>query len=380
MLRFLDFIILEANMSSVGDAAEVHASRYITPFIRSSEPTHSTVFGSRVFVHGHKIINGIYHAVVSSSKKGKRKLIPFNKIIKPKAGYSDERAISALWNHSVANKKHESLDSMNSDIDLAEKDENHPLSFQNASRDGFLSKDKNASGAKDAYFSELRNAAHTVKALSGHPDVKQKIESGDFNMANVGTSRGILSQLYTNSGVSQKSPASTSKTDLVIGSENPVRLTVKKSKSSQLSSSGSSDFLSMVKHSSNRLREHGHIDDEKHNQILSLASEISEIQKRGKQNLNDQTHQDNLNQANEKIKQLVSMHPKFNEYFRREALTGEGKFDSDLHKPTHIITHGEGSRISTTDEHDYSGTIPMMSRGKGGSTRQREYVIRLREQ
>lgn len=386
MLRFKSFIIIEASLAGRGSEAERHAKKYITPFIGSNEPTHTISSrsgnleaGQRVHVHGHEVDkNGRHHAIVSTTGNEKDVVkLPFSRLSKPKSGYSDEHAIVRLWNHSVANKKHDSIKSLTSEIEAAEKDKDHPLSFETADSEGFLSRDKNATGAREVYFAELRRAAHTVKSLSDNPDIQKRIKSGDFAMERIGSKRGTLSQAYIKGGVKQESPASTSKTDLTIGTQNPLRLTVKNSRSSQLTSSGSSDFMSMARHAANKLREHGHIDDEKHNQIISAASEISKLQKKGTQQYTDEVHQNNLNQGKQNLRDLASIHPKFNEYFRREALTGEGKFDSELHKPTHIVTHGEGSTVIGINDHDYSGSLPRISRGKGGSGKQREYVIRV---
>jgi hypothetical protein len=377
MLRFSQFLINEAYLSNYGDSAEAHASKHITPYIGSAEPTHSTKEGQRVFVHGHEQINGIYHAKVSTSKKGKKTLVPFSQIIKPKTGYSDEHAIVNLWNHSIPTKIHGSVEQMHSEIAKAEKDASHPLSFENAAREGFLSKDKTATGAREAYYSQLKNAAHTVHSIAQHPDVQQSIKTGDYTAQRTGAQRGILSSLYSQSGVREKSPGATSKTDITIGTQTPLSLTIKNSQSSQISSSGSSDFISIMKHAANKLKEQGHIDDAQHNDIMSSASAISELQKVGTQNFTDRMHQNNINAGNQKIKELMQRHPKLNAAFRREALTGEGKFDSKIHVPSHIVTHGPGSTIKGVNEHDYEGSLPRMSLGKGGSGKRREYAIRV---
>jgi hypothetical protein len=391
MLRFKTFI-LEAVLGASTKKPEEHVVKYIDPFVGSEKPTHTMdkphenfSAGQRVFVHGHHVDeHGKYYAKVSAAGNESETVnVPFRKIQKPKTSYNEEHAIANMWNHSVPHGLHNSVERMHAEIEKAKKDPNHPLSFEKAGREGFLGKDKNAHGAKEAYFSQQKTAAHTVHALGKDKDISNKIKSGNHKMSVLGDQLGNLSSTYTGYGVKQGSKSATSKSDVKIGSgKGAIGASIKKSGGGQLASSGSSEFRGLVHAAANKMLEHGHITHEQHGQMLAHAAKIAEVQAHGK-TAHSEEHDENVKQGQQHLNNLLAVHPKVNEYLRREATTGEGKFDTDQQepvRPTHLIMHGENASVSniSNSKHDFiSKKQPRFAKGKGGTTGKREYTVRI---
>ena len=382
MLRFKSFIA-EANLANSGSEAERHAKKYITPHIGSAEPTHTISSdtnnlraGERVYVHGHEVDEqGKHHAIVSKTGSERDTVkVPFSKLSKPKTSYSDEHAITHLWNHSVKHGIHNSIEDMHTEIEKAKSDPSHPLSFENADSRGFTSRDKQAKGAREAYFNELKAATHTVHAIARSKEAKKKIENGDHQMSVSGGERGTVQNAYTKYGMKQGGASATSKTDLKIGNQQPIRLSVKKAKGSQLASSESADFQGIVHSAAHALHRDGHITQGQRDQMIQHAAKIAEIQKKGPAAA-EHEHEGNVREGQAHLEKLLSIHPKSIEYMRKEAATGEGKYGSGSEAtPTHIVKHGPGASVTSVDEYDHGGKAPRFAKSKG---RGREYTVRF---
>lgn len=384
MLKFKSFIIIvEANLASHGSEAERHAKKYITPFIGSTEPTHTLSkrsgnleAGERVHVHGHEVDeDGRHHAIVSTTGNEKDAVrVGFSRLSKPKTAYSDEHAITNLWNHSVKHGLHGSVENMHAEIERAKNDPSHPLSFENVNSSGFTSKDKKAKGAKDAYFNQLKAAAHTVHSIAQSKEAKEKIGNGDHEMSIMGGEKAKVSNFYARHGMKDSGTGATSKTDLKIGQRDPMRLSVKKTAGSQLASSESADFQGIIHSAAHALHRDGHITDEQHKDMIAHAARIAEVQKRGLTASEDE-HEGNVEEGRSNLKSLLKIHPKVSEYIRREAAIGEGKFGSDSEAtPTHFVKHGTNASLTSINDYDYSGNAPRFAKPKGKG---RQYTVRV---
>jgi hypothetical protein len=131
MLRFRDYIqyvyesaknqlnskiIFEATLTASGIRAEYDRKKYIDPFVGEKD-THSikglipNIDNSRpVSVHGHEIINGKHHAIISQDGGPKQK-VPFSKLIKPTTksenlghGYEND-FVNRLKHHGLMNQE-----------------------------------------------------------------------------------------------------------------------------------------------------------------------------------------------------------------------------------------------------------------------------------
>jgi hypothetical protein len=79
----------EATMVGSGPDAQRHADKYITPYVGQKE-THTLKKDNqhipaktKVTVHGHKVVDGKYHAVVSGGGSSKKINVPFTHVNKP---------------------------------------------------------------------------------------------------------------------------------------------------------------------------------------------------------------------------------------------------------------------------------------------------------
>ena len=94
MLSFKAFfnaisVLSEATMKNTGSDAEKHAEKYITPYV-GQKGTHTLKTahgdleaGTKLTVHGYKVIDGKHHAVVSKVGGKTKHSVPFSKINKP---------------------------------------------------------------------------------------------------------------------------------------------------------------------------------------------------------------------------------------------------------------------------------------------------------
>lgn len=392
MLRFNRFIqyIEEAldygnvALSGTGANAKRHAAKYITPHINAQEPTHTikTAYkgipaGAEVKVHGHEVVNGKYHAIVSHD--GEHKLVPFSRMYKPRVSYSynDEHATKHMWNHSVLHGIKDG-DKLANEIEKAKQDPSHPLSFENATGDGFTGK-KKLEAHRDSYYDELHTAAKTVGGLLKHPDFHDAFKKK--HMARVmGGERGELSERWVKHGA--KGASATSKPDLAIGANGEehkgLLLSLKKGGGSQLASSGPAEFAAMHEHAiEHMLADHPKYKgmntaqkDEIHRSFMSGISQVRAHMDaaKGKARDNKRPH---VTEANKILDKLHGNHPELNHYLRLEATSGEGKFGKgSAHAASHIVigaTDKEGAKIKRIHEVDHTGAKPFISLGKGGT-------------
>lgn len=109
-------IISEASLTASGIRADYDRKKYVDPFV-GKENTH-TIKGSvpnidsskPVSVHGHEVIGGKYHAIVSQDNGPKQK-VPFSKLKKPTTksenlghGYEND-FVNRLKQHGLMNKE-----------------------------------------------------------------------------------------------------------------------------------------------------------------------------------------------------------------------------------------------------------------------------------
>jgi hypothetical protein len=95
MKTFFTFIEEQAApIKSRGISAERHTKQYITPYLpggaKHAEGTHTIASdhgefksGDKVTIHGHEVVDGVHHAVVSKVGSNTKTKIPTNKLIKP---------------------------------------------------------------------------------------------------------------------------------------------------------------------------------------------------------------------------------------------------------------------------------------------------------
>lgn len=91
MLSFTIYteFLAEAKMKSKGEEAKRHAKNYVEPYIGQKE-THTLSSnheelkaGSKLTLHGFKVVNGVHYAVATVKGSTKKHEIPFTKIEKP---------------------------------------------------------------------------------------------------------------------------------------------------------------------------------------------------------------------------------------------------------------------------------------------------------
>jgi hypothetical protein len=100
MLTFTGYIS-EVAIKARGSEGDRHAGKYITPYLpggeHHGEGTHTTASdigdipkGTSVTLHGHQVINGVHHAVISAEGSDKKVTVPVSKLHKPKGSTKAE--------------------------------------------------------------------------------------------------------------------------------------------------------------------------------------------------------------------------------------------------------------------------------------------------
>lgn len=391
MIRFKHFINLsessvlkEAALFASGKHSDRHYYKYVhgreveatgntsTPTHVTSKAikTHNVERDTPVFIHRYDrrdtpIINGVRHVRVSTTgKKQDSFLIPQHALVKPKPGYNEEHAVAHLWNRLGETGHHEhrkSVESMHNMIQEARNNKDHPLSFENASNEGFYHKSKNLAGSREAYYKQLEAAAHTVSTIANHPDARKHKNS----VAEVvgGKKYEVTGESYLKHG---QSHSVTGKTDIILRNKNPekdIKITLKKEKGSQLTSSAPEEFRGMVEHAKNKLGITGNVA----NEIDKHADEIERAQ-----NSRDVSQISSVNQA---LKHILK-HKGFGAALSREAITGEHKFGGGDAVPNYVASYGRGSEMHHVDKIDYESLrAPEAAAGKWGP----ESVLAIRQ-
>lgn len=388
MLSFKQFLYEALHygaqtLKGSGSEGERHAEKYVTPHIGNSDATHVTkghgtfAPGTELHVHGyHADDKGRIHIHVSDTA-GNKGHIPASKIYKPKEdfGYNDEHATKHVWNRAVGKGISHDLNKMKADIEDAKTNTKHPLHFDHASAEGFLGK-KKTEKHKEAYYKELHTAAHTVHALSNHPDFKEAVKQKHVAKV-MGGERGTVSETWKKHGATDR--GGVSKADLAIGPKgkenNGIKLSLKKGGGSQLASPGPEEASAMHDHAAHHMlskeSEYAkHSPKQKaqvHSEIMGHVSKMVKHMNaaRGKEG-DDLKH--HITEANKHLDAIHDAHPKLNHYLRHEATTGQGKFGKgSAHAAQHIVigaSKKQDAVVKNVDDMDHSGTRPKISKGK----------------
>lgn len=359
-LKMLNEATLNANATS--NTGKRHIQTYIDPFLPGKERHGSETHvlekghndlpkGTKLTFKGKKTIGGKTHVLAVHSKSNKSVAIPISKIRKPsdKDGkHNEEHAVKRLWNHFSSGKgkgkSSMSLEDMHKEIDAAQTDRNHPLHIRNAEEHEFsgrISGNNTKAGttesrkrAKQTYYNNLRDAAHTIHAMRNHPDFADHWKNGD-QLEHAGKAKPKLSKHYTDRGV--KGAGATSKGDALIirskGKSKGVKaLSFKKTGGSQLMSSSPAEFHAIYSHAMKRAGIH--------------SAEKEEVLKKARTHLEKGQHA----KANKIIQGLHNKHPELIHHVTHEALSGQGKFASEDGRATHVAEIGTNAKVMTTKE------------------------------
>lgn len=377
MLKFGQYIIEMAALVSAGDRLDYEKRKYLDPHLPSGSmhgnfglTMHSDyrtssgkilTTGTRLNAHSLQTINNKRHIEVEA-EDGSKHLVPANKIKKPresKSGYSDEHAMVKVWNHFTDHGRENMNDEnkMMQEIEKAKSDPSHPLSFEKASTEGFEGKQKHDL-YRSHYYNELSHAARTISDMASHSKFKQHIENGE-RATHLGQSRGKLSSLYREAGVTDRSAVS--KADMRIGDtnislkqgdSNPTAITHHsefkaairpiftkgkkgleknplvmrlKGKTAQVASPGPEEFKAMHYHV--LLNKIGlNRDSEEFKSAKEKIDNIANIMKTGSAD-----HKNKIAQINSQYSSLYNQYKDrgFGEHVTKEAAFGEGKFQTE---------------------------------------------------
>jgi hypothetical protein len=287
--------------------------------------------------------------------------------------FNDEHAHVLVWNHLVGashpNKRkniklHNDKEAMLSEIQKAREDENHPLHFKNAKNEGF-SGGKKTEDHRESYYSELESAVHAVHSLSNseHEDIKHAVANGHKAIVTGAAKGGQLSDLYKKHGVKDKTP----KTDIgLVDPKDPkkgvgIRISLKKSGGSQLMSSGPEEASATFHHAaSEMLNEHpdyAHLPEHKkseiHKNIMTRIKKTAALAHSMRTSTSEEEREKIKNSMQKHLDSIHEEHPILNNFVRREATTGWGKFGKDSpHSASYIVTSGhKGSDPKITNLH-----------------------------
>ena len=291
--------------------------------------------------------------------------------------YSDEHALARVWNHMVQKGIADNKNAMMEELAKAKVDQSHPLHFDNVSAEGFKGK-KKTHEAYDSYHKELATAVDTVHALASHPDFAKAVK--EKHIASVmGGNRGKVSPTWINHGAT-KGPVS--KSDLSIsdpseeGSNKGLLLSLKKGSGSQLMSAGPEENKAVHDHAARKMLDtHPNYKnmtqaekDKIHAKIMSHMDEVTK-------HLNAMKTAPRSDLEHHKIKAQASIdaahdaHPELNNYVRKEATTGEGKFGKNTpHAVSYLVKSGFRTTkpdVIHVDKHDYEGSRPRIALPKG---------------
>lgn len=292
-----------------------------------------------------------------------------------KESYNDEHAHMHVWNHMINKGITHDHAAMHAELEAAKTDEKHPLHFNNIPSEGFKGKNK-TEGARDSYHAEMKTAVDTVHALAAHPLLADAVKN-KHQAKVMGADSGKVSETWDKHGARN----GTSKADLSI--YNPkdekhegIQLSMKKGAGSQLMSAGPEENKAVHEYAAkNMLDNHpnyaGLSDKEKeehHSYIMGKMHAVHEALYKMK--TADKAEQGKLkNEAQGHLDDVHKKFPELNNYVRREATTGEGKFGKGSpHAASFLVKSGTGKSgpiIKHVDDVDYSGPKPRAALPKG---------------
>lgn len=368
-ISFLKEATLNAKAGS--SSGKRHVQKYITPYLpggeRHAPETHSLdkphgelSKGTKLTLKRKVVRQGRTHVEAIPSGSRKSTLIPISSIRKPseKDGrHNEEHAVKKIWNHFSSRSngvKTPSVEDIHKEIDRAQTDRNHPLHIKHAEDHEFAGKisgnnfkvgtSESRKRARQTYYQNLRDAAHTVSTMANHKDFKTHWKNGD-KLEHSGNMRPELSQHYKHHGV--RGTGATSKGDALImkSSKDKTKgvkaLSFKKTGGSQLMSSSPAEFHAIYHHA---LKQSG--DDNEEN--------LGKL-KRARNHIEKGEHE----KANKIVQGMHNSMPHLIHHVVHEALTGNGKFASAEGRATHVASIGKDAHVWTTNEfmHEHHDTI-----------------------
>ena len=288
----------------------------------------------------------------------------------------DEHAVIRTWNHFSEhyNGGKASVEEMHDEIDRAKSDPSHPLHISNVSKREFThgvngygdgGSEDVRKRAENTYYTNMKNAAHTIHVMTKHKDFKSHWKNKDI-LEGAGRTQPELSDLYKSCEV--KGAGATSKADVItIRSRAPGHkalklISLKDEKGSQLMSSSPAEFEGIYRHALKKHMENRHISQLKHDEHVETVQKIKDY-------LDNGQHQ----HANAMLSILHNNIKEGNDFLKaihHEAITGEGKFKSKEGTATHVVTIGKNAAVHSVDEfldeyHDHMKT-PRATKGKHG--------------
>lgn len=290
--------------------------------------------------------------------------------------YNDEHAHANVWNHMVSKGIAHDKDAMHAELDKASKDKKHPLHFSNASDEGFTGGKKNEA-AKESYHAEHKNAVDTIHALSQHPHFAKAIK--EKHVAKVmGASKGVVSDTWKKYGATK---GGTSKADVSIihptdKKHQGLKLSMKKGGGSQLMSSGPEENKAVHDVATKRmLDEHPKYSKLPKAKKDSLHKEIMKHMDTVEKHVNAmkttprEKWEHHKQEAQKAMNAAHDAHPELNQYVRREATTGEGKFgEGSEHSASYLVKSSQGkakASVKHASETDFNGSRPRVALPKG---------------
>ena len=369
MLKFRFFIeqyLEEAarTMAGSGIRGERHAKNYVIPGHSLTVNTkHKDIaLGDEVHVLGHHTDDkGKIHARVMHN--GTEKTIPISKLNKPTSKkdvqYNDEHATAAVWNHAATKKIHGDVDKMHAEIAKAKSDPTHPLSFENASNEGFKGKEKTEEARKD-YYQKLHKAAYSVQAMhdSANSNMKRHIKIGS-KMYIHGAEHGHLSELYKKHyGKDYHPGAATAKTDLRVGEKDDKSagfISLKDESGGQIASGGHQEFGAIHDAGARAMLDnhpaYRHLSPSEkeahHKKIMHHVKKIQDIMHKGYNPDNEEDYKSKVNELRQHNEELHKKYPHLWHETRHEAVSGAQKFEKQEdgtdspHVATDIVQHAK---------------------------------------
>ena len=412
ILRFSAFLIRESKkISASGNEAQRHTDKYIKPNLigRKSDPTqfHSnltlnkpTQTGRNIVPSGsklmpiagsHQIIKGVhhhdFHAISPNGDVGIIKALPHSKVTPETSTtgkHNYEHAVIKTWNYFAKTHRgrHPEIAEMHAELEKAKSSPNHPLHISHANKSEFAHGlngvgDEGSAEVKNrasgTYYNNMKDAAHTVKAMAEHHDFKQSWRENDI-MTSSGMTRPSLSKLYSDHGV--KGAGATAKADGVVMNPDPTAtgkrkrhraikmISLKDNKGSQLMSSSPAEFHAIYHAAFNTMKTNGKISADQHRKMTQAGGTLHKIRK----HLESGDHQSA--QA-----ALINVHRQhnvngLNRAIHEEAISGKQKFNTEEGTATHVSTHGKGAKTQSVgeflDDHEHWMSNPRAGAGKHG--------------
>jgi hypothetical protein len=382
---FLNEAVLNAKYSSKD--GQRHIEKYIKPYLpkgdlhapdtHTLEKAHGDLpKGTKLTLTGFHVDEktGKTHVTARHSGSKKEVSIPASSIRKPsqKDGrHNEEHAVMHVWNHfSSKGGEHPSVEDMHAEIEKAKTDRNHPLHIRHRADHEFSGKisgnnkrvgtKESRKQAKQTYYQNLRDAAHTVHALANHRDFRSHWKNKD-KIEHAGKAKPELSEHYKSKGV--RGAGATSKGDALIirsskgGSKGVKALSFKKTGGSQLMSSSPAEFHAIYHHALKQMKK------DSHQNLKKLETARNHMEKG--------EHE----KANKIVQDLHEKHPHLIHHVTHEALTGNGKFANPEGRATHVASIGKDAQVWTTDDfmydhrHEISKLRPRVRGSKHGGTK-----------